>query len=196
MERRKDARLDGLQDMTRRFMLLKLDELSKTAQAKATWKQQIFRLVSLGDQATDEDRLAAFRAWRDSGTVDPDSGFYMVAKTLGRMFDKTDPLADPKLAAISEKIDAAEKAHGLTEDEYFPLGEAPPDVQALIDEWDARFDQLKAAFFRQHGEDRTADLLLTDPKAFLRRSVRGCELLFGRLPDDIKASLRALGIAD
>jgi hypothetical protein len=49
-----------------------------------------------------------------------------------------------------------ERAHGLTENEFWQLGDGPPEWQALSGEWDRVCNLLHAAAFDEYGEPEMA----------------------------------------
>ena len=80
---------------------------------------------------------------------------------------------DHEINRLSKAIDEKHKEAGLAEDETWPDGEGPEDVETLRAAWDSRFLQLRVAILRRHGEDGMADLLMTDPAAFQDRVEKG-----------------------
>ncbi len=85
---------------------------------------------------------------------------------------------------ISSEMQRIERAHGLTEDEYWTLDEAPPDWRALSEEWDRRDDAIQIATLRALGHDDIADLLAKDRREFEGAGAVGYYELWGEEEDD------------
>jgi hypothetical protein len=73
------------------------------------------------------------------------------------------------LKRIDQAIKAADKAHGLKDDEEWIEGKAPDDVAELYRAWGRRHDAIMVAFLREYGEADMADLRLADPDAYSDR---------------------------
>ncbi|MFL5356277.1 hypothetical protein [Archangium sp.] len=116
------------------------------------------------------------KAVRDSGKFPPDAGFYLVARVL--LDAAFESIEDPVVEAIGAKIDALEEAYGLKEGEFWPIGEAPDDVEALRAEYDAAFDRATVQFLRDHGEEEMATLYADDRSTFDRRLEMGRRYFF------------------
>jgi len=84
---------------------------------------------------------------------------------------------DPEIIRLSKAIDAKHREAGAKEDETWPEGEAPEDVEKLRAAWDSRFLHLRVAILRHHGEDGMADLILNDPDAYAGQVKRGEKLI-------------------
>jgi hypothetical protein len=80
---------------------------------------------------------------------------------------------DRELNRLSMAIDAKYKEYGAADDEDWPDGEAPEDMEELRTAFDKRFLQLKLSFLRHHGEDTMADLLENDPDEYAARVDKG-----------------------
>jgi len=80
---------------------------------------------------------------------------------------------DRELNRLSRAIDAKYKEYGAKDDEHWPDGEAPEDMEVLRKAFDERQVQLKVSIFRHYGENEMADLLLNDPAAYTERVKRG-----------------------
>jgi len=179
-----------------------LESRIRQIDAKESWRKMAqldHAAREAGQETSPVELLALSKAIRDSGEWPPDTGFFYVVAALMQIADDLDvdpEEDDPALKAIGEKLRAAEVAHGLAEDEYWPLGEAPDDVEQLRAEWEAAHDRRTAAVFRAHGEGDMADLFLNDRLAFDRRYERGRRAILGPLPADMEDSLRKRGIID
>lgn len=141
----------------------RLGKRAKETAAAATWQDKVLTILK-----TSEDRpegiLRAGQAMRDA---DIDVDFANMTICIGVEDIAADrEQADAERIRISRAIDAANKAHGLGPDEYWPRGEAPDDVEALNAAHDERCRQIRAGVFREFGENEMADALLADEDAF------------------------------
>src|SRR3954471_3622042 len=82
------------------------------------------RLADLDADALDAQLLVTFREARDTGTVPPDAGFFLVAHILLAMADEA--LAeDAKVRELGRELERMEQDYGLPEDKSWAPGEAP-----------------------------------------------------------------------
>ena len=65
---------------------------------------------------------------------------------------------DPELVRISSEMEAIERAHGLGEDQYWRLHEAPADWKELETAGNVRADDIVNAYLRDSGHADVADL--------------------------------------
>lgn len=131
-----------------------------------------------------EEMLAMAREARSSGHLPDDAVIYLVDYAL---HGKREAIRDrdglgPELEELNDEIDELEHEYGLEEDEFWPVGEAPPDVEALRAKWDAIEERELLAFFRAHGEHFLARLRERDPVAYVQRVENGRHFFFGPLP--------------
>ena len=87
--------------------------------------------------------------------------------------------ADPELLRIESEMAAVERAHGLREDEYLHLDDAPEEWRALSDAWDVRAREIVAAMLRSYGQSDLAEEFEDRPDEFERRSKKGRVDVFG-----------------
>lgn len=87
---------------------------------------------------------------------------------------------DPEIQRLSAAIDAKYKEYGAKDDECWPDGEAPEDMEVLRTAFDDRRFQLRIAVLRHHGEDEMAALLESDPDAYEAIVERGREATMKR----------------
>jgi len=130
----------------------------------------------LSDHDRWESLLDLTRSVRDMGTTDEDEAFFYMTYTMDQLAEERKE-ADAELIRLSKAIDAKYKEYGAAEDDYWPDGEAPEDMEELRTAYDERSRQIDAAVMREHGEGGMADLYLNDEKEFFRRRVRGALLL-------------------
>jgi hypothetical protein len=136
------------------------------------------RLADLDENALDAQLLVTFREARDTGTVPPDAGFFLVGHILLAMADES--LAeDPRVRDLGRELEALEREYGLPEDESWAPGEAPEEWEALSLQYEIACDEARAAFFRAYGEAEMAELFLHDRPAFIRRFESGRRFFHG-----------------
>lgn len=87
--------------------------------------------------------------------------------------------ADPELLRIESEMETVEQAHGLREDEYWHLDDAPEEWRALSDAWDLRAREIVAAALRSCGQSDLAEEFEHRPDEFERRSEKGRVEVFG-----------------
>ena len=81
--------------------------------------------------------------------------------------------ADREMVRLESEMAAVERAHGLRDDEYWRLDEAPETWRALSDAWDRRAHEIVAAALRAFGQSDVADDFERRPEEFERRSRKG-----------------------
>jgi len=136
----------------------------------------------LKEDSSPEQRVAIWQGLRRCGGVHAGMGFFVVAKSIHRVADDAIVAAmdHEPLKGIGLRLDAIKKRYGLADEEEWPLGEAPPECEALLAEWDRAADQVIADTFRRFGEHEMADLFLGDRAEFDRRYEEGRRVLFGQ----------------
>lgn len=142
------------------------------------------RLADLDADALDAQLLVTFREARDTGTVPPEAGFFLVAHILLAMADES--LADDaKVRELGQELERMEQDYGLPEEESWARGEAPEEWEALNRQYEVACDEARAAFFRIYGEAEMAELFQHDRATFLRRFESGRGFFHGLpvLPD-------------
>jgi len=161
-------------------------KLSADAEPEGSWREKVKRTLS-GCENQDEGMIRAGQAMRDAA-IDVDFANMTIccgAEDIAADRVKT----DAELAKISRTIDAAEKAHGLGKDEYWPQGEAPDDVETLRAAYTKRSRQIEADVLREFGENEMADALLADEDAFnAKYREPGRAAHFGPLPTELAAA--------
>ncbi|HYI01271.1 hypothetical protein [Hyalangium sp.] len=142
------------------------------------------RLSDLDGDALDAQLLVTFREARDSGTVPPDAGFFLVAHILLAMADEAIPEA-PQVRELGRELEKMEQDYGLPEDKSWAPGEAPEEWEALCRQYEMACDEARASFFRAYGEAEMAELFLHDRAGFIRHFESGRRFFHGlpMLPD-------------
>lgn len=142
------------------------------------------RLTDLDEDALDAQLLVTFREARDTGTVPPDAGFFLVAHILLAMADEA-LVEDPRVRELGQELERMERDYGLPEDECWAPGEAPEEWEALSVEYEAACDRARAGFLLSYGETVMAELFLHDRASFIRHFESGRRFFHGlpMLPD-------------
>jgi hypothetical protein len=86
---------------------------------------------------------------------------------------------DPSLVQIHADMVAIERAHGLRENEYWRVDDAPPEWQSLNAAWERRANELVASTLRELGHADIADVAERQPDVFHKRSEKGRIDLWG-----------------
>jgi hypothetical protein len=87
------------------------------------------------------------------------------------------------LGDVEARIERIRAEHGLTPDEYWPLGQGPAEYQAASDEYDRICERLLARALREFGLIDEARLLEEHPEEFHRRRELGRRAMFEGLSD-------------
>lgn len=157
------------------------DRINK-ADAGPTWRERSIAALASTDRLDGIIRSAQIQ--RDAGVMAADEAVFVIIAMADQLTSEAMG-ADAELKRISKAIAAAEKKHGLKDDEYWPAGEAPKDVEKLRKAWDRRHKELNATVLRRYGENDLADKLKTDKAALWDQVGKGRARIFGPLPDDI-----------
>jgi hypothetical protein len=152
------------------------------ADAGLTWREK--SIAALANSNDEEGIIRCAQIQRDEGGASKEESSHRIAFMAENIAIERIK-KDKEIKRIGQAIDAAKKAYGLKDDEYWPRGEGPEDVEQLDDEWDRRFDAIFAAVLREHGEDAMADLLITDKKAFHDLCEKGRAMTYGPLPKEV-----------
>lgn len=123
--------------------------------------------------------MRLIQAMRDAGALEENEAWHLLYWTLEQMSDQW-TATDAELVRLMVAMEAVERQHGLTEDEYFYLDDAPDDFLALSNEWDRRLNVIWAGELTTLGEPEMARLVLTDELHEDPRLARGRASLFSR----------------
>ena len=141
--------------------------------------------MALGPASTEEQRLAVYRAVRDSGCLPMEAGFYLVSWQIDAMASLD---AEVSLCHLDKQLEAIEEAHGLEEDEFWLPGKAPQEYEELLRKYQGAWDRIFASKLEEFGEQEMAELFQADPDEFQRRSKVGQEFFHGpQGPEDADA---------
>jgi hypothetical protein len=157
----------------------KLTSVLGSLPVRPPWSERWRRL---NHASSDEERLAVYRAIRDSGVLPDDAGFYLVSWQIDAIAGHR---AEEALHHLDERLRSIESAHGLGEGEVWEPGEAPAEYQDVLENYRSAWAEIFAAELEKRGEPAIAALFRTDPEAFERRSETGRQFFHGaRLPGD------------
>ncbi|MBO2663620.1 MULTISPECIES: hypothetical protein [Shewanella] len=95
------------------------------------------------------------------------------------------------LGPIAEKMRAVEKSYGLSDDEYWPISEAPDEYKSLSKEYDLVMEQKLLEAFSEFGADDLRDLYINDPEEFYKLHDAGRVAVFQK---DEHAKLKSIAI--
>jgi len=129
-------------------------------------RAKLDQLRARGKAATPAEQLDAYRAVRAARVLPPEAAMFLIAVTLDDEFF-LDALGEvPELKPVDEQLRKLEKAYGLKDDEYWPIGEAPEEIEKVRAEWEAVAERAKIAFFRSRGESELATLMEREPALY------------------------------
>ena len=100
----------------------KLADQVRKADPEPTWRER--SLAALANPDRREGLIQAIQIQRDAGGYSADSAFAGIVRMASQIAEDR-IAADAEATRISDAIADAERAHGLTDDEYWPGGEAP-----------------------------------------------------------------------
>jgi hypothetical protein len=89
-------------------------------------------------------------------------------------------LNDPELKSIIEAIEQVQKQHGLSDDEYWPLGGGPEEYRRLSDSFDDVCERRLLGALQEFGLNDLAELKEHHPDEFDRLRERGRRSVFHR----------------
>ena len=94
----------------------------------------------LDDTAAPGPWIAAAHALAAKGIISEDGLRYFLEIFLECVTLRS-TVSDPEMLRLSEEMRRVELAHGLGEDDYWLLDEAPAEWRALSDAWERRDDE-------------------------------------------------------
>jgi hypothetical protein len=158
----------------------RMGNLAVAAELIVGWREKLLTILSSRDENKDERIVRAGQIIKDAG-IDVDFGNASIC--FGAEHIAEDRIKDDaERVRISAAIRKKEKEYGLKEDEYWPAGEAPDDVETLRAAHDKRCRQIEADVLREFGEYEMASALMADEAAFIAKYREpGCLALFGPL---------------
>lgn len=151
--------------------------LEQTARM-ASWRER--SVAALLSTNRHEGLILATQIQREVGAIDADMAFHVIGLQAETIAWDGPLQHDAELTRLGEAIQAAERAYGLAEDQYWTRGEAPQEVETLQTAWEKRAREIEAQVLRDRGEDAMADLLLASPDEYAERMERGLRKFHGR----------------
>jgi len=149
----------------------RIGKLADEAEPTMSWRDKVKSILA-GPLGEDEGIIRAAQIMREAGAIDGEESCFFIVFGSEIIADRR-IMADAELNRISAEIRKKEKKYGLKEDEYWPAGEAPDDVETLRAAFDKRRGHILADVLREFGEDEMVDLYLRNEKEFYRRLIRG-----------------------
>jgi hypothetical protein len=141
--------------------------------------------MELGPESTEEGRLRVYQAFRDSGCLPAEAGFYLISWQIDAMASQD---AEVSLCHLDEQMKAIEEAHGLKEGEFWPPGKTPEEYDDLLCAYRAACDEIFTEKLKEFGEHDMVRQFRADPDGFHGRNKAGQEFFHGsQEPEDSDA---------
>lgn len=133
-----------------------------------SWREMMMASMVRDDHNT--FTIKAAKLQRDNGAMSRENANAMIADIAFQIVYDRYNNTDSELVRINRAERAAEKKHGLKAEEgyYWPIGQAPDDVEKLRAARDRRVNILTANVLKEYGEDELAVALLADADAFYK----------------------------
>ena len=154
--------------------------------------------VDFGDLPALEDRAKLFieiaRARFDAGEIsEHELTFHRCYAIEVQVHEArwTNGVYDDVLGPISEKMKAVEKKHGLADDEYWPVSDAPEEYLELSREYDKAMESKLLEAFCEFGAEDLKEIYINDPEKFHMLHDAGRVAVFQH---DEKAKLLSIAI--
>ena len=106
-------------------------------------------------------QVALAHALYAAGRVTRAEYFYFLTKPLLSLVHESrwlDGEYDEDLKPISARMEQIESAHGLAEDEFWPIGAGPPEHESLNRDYNTVLARKQGEVFREFGEPKIAEL--------------------------------------
>lgn len=159
-----------------------LVQLAEDAEDGADWRTFVDALKDRGRTTIErcEDLVRAGQAMRNAGVLDASESHYLISSIIEQIAEDRVWETSPALKAISAKMREVEIKHGLTDGQYWPKGEGPPEYENLNAEYDRVIDEILAATFEEHGEIALATMHRHHRQQFDQLREEGRSKFFGR----------------
>jgi hypothetical protein len=173
----------------------KLARIAELAPSPPPWYDGWSRL---GSEAGDEDRLAVYRAVRQSRCIPAIAAFALVAWQIENIVEQA---ADGNLRDLEERLRAMELAWEREKGEPWRGADVPEEYAELSRQYDEAWDRVYPAMLERCGEGEMAELYRDAPEEFDRQCDLGLRFFDERVtvrkplaPDDLVAVASCLDL--
>lgn len=157
----------------------------------------------IGKKVTWEEHLEFGLVLYDAGRMPLDAGLFWVQRILVDAGPGEERAQTVYHRDFQGRFEIIRREHGLADGEDWPVGEGPPECEALDREFEAACQRVEADVLCEYAGrlghpllKEAADLCRSDRLAFERRVEKGRQWFFGP-PDETAAEyLRSEGIID
>ena len=141
--------------------------------------------VSSNKQRCLSDIEAEAKVWLETvewaeaaGRLDPSCRFLLRLYPIERVHEERllDGLYESDLGEINAGMEAIRKREGLDDDEYWPIGEGPDDLEKLEQQYEKVTERKFEETLREYGLDDIADLYCQDRKSYDAQREQGRQL--------------------
>ena len=159
-------------------ILAQLKVNDKTAMGLFSWLKHNCKT------ATPDERLAIYKKVREQQVISPEGIFYLIAWMITEDIgaDRLAQAWDRDFKHVNAKIEAVKTAHGLAEDDHWPVGQGPDEYKELMAEWQVIHDRIMYEAFRDCGEIEMGEMYLNRREQF-DRLVEAGETYLASTPD-------------
>ena len=131
----------------------------------------------LGDESTEEERLAVYQAVRDSCLLPEAAGWFLISSLVDEIAARD---AEPVLGDYERQIETIEdREYRLRQGDIWPAGAAPAGYDVLRREYHQAWDWWFAQTLRKFGEHAMAGTAETLPDEFEALVEAGRQFFFG-----------------
>jgi hypothetical protein len=160
----------------------KLASIAATSSSEPPWYEAWRRL---SPQSSEAERLAVYQSIHRDGCLPLEAGFYLVAWQANAVALER---AEIELSELDDQMVAVKEAHGLDDDDFWTLEDAPPEFRELRQRHQAAWDQILVETLVACGEGDMAELFQHDREEFERRLEVGRQFFRGEATvDDLEA---------
>ncbi len=166
-----------------RRVLTRLPQVRGTFEANVVWAG-LFSHCWLGTNWPHvESLIRQVQTMSDAGQLSAGERFFLVAQFTDAAASSR-ATVNARFVELDQEIEDFERAHGLTEGEFWYTYEAPAGHIALNAEWDAISKAERIRWLEELGEPEIARLLRDDEDAFDARCSEGGRDLFAPIDHD------------
>jgi hypothetical protein len=122
--------------------------------------------------------IAGARTLNERLIISDDTLYYLV-ELFSECLVYEGSRSDSELVRIGDEMEKIERDHGLGEDDYWRIDEAPAEWRSLNDAWERRADEIVDSRLRELGHADIADFRRQKPDEFEQRTSKGQIDLWG-----------------